>query len=220
MGQDTIKVFLVDDHHIVRSALKGELDKRTNISVIGEASNGREAIEMLQNIIPDVILMDISMPEMNGLKATGIIKKKMPDVKILCLSMHDNKNYVSEIIRLGASGYVLKDSSPEELIEAIETVNDGKTYYSRRIKTEVLQQNTSRIIKSRKSYIQPELTKREGSILKKLVNGNSNKDIAVTLSISVRTVETHRDHIYKKLNVKSLAGLTKYAIAAGIIEIS
>lgn len=217
IGSHKIKVFLVDDHHIVRSGIRSELSKNSNISVLGEASSGKDALEKLEKIIPDVILMDISMPEMNGLKATELIKKRMPNVKIIALTMHDNKNYVAELIRLGASGYIMKDSSPEELVKAIESVNDNELYFSPKINVDLIK-STPRVSRASKAHLPGSLTTREESILKFLVNGLSNKEIAKELAISVRTVETHREHIHRKLNMKSLAELTKYAISAGLID--
>jgi two-component system, NarL family, nitrate/nitrite response regulator NarL len=216
---DKIKVFLVDDHHIVRSGIRSELSKNENISILGEASSGKDALEKLEKMIPDVILMDISMPEMNGLKATELIKKKMPNVKIIALTMHDNKNYVAELIRLGASGYIMKDSSPEELIKAIESVYNDILYFSPKINVDLIK-STPRTPRASKAHLPGSLTPREESILRFLVNGLSNKEIAKELAISVRTVETHREHINRKLNMKSLAELTKYAIAEGIIDMA
>lgn len=217
--KDKIKVFLVDDHPIVRSGIRSELLKVANIDIVGEASNGKEAIEKAGEINPHVILMDISMPDMNGLEATTILRKKLPKIKIIALSMHDNKNYVMEMIRLGASGYVMKDSSPEELIEAIESVYSDNVYYSRNISESFLKDFTQRIKKSKKAFYHELLTPREREILIQLANGLSNKKIAEKLFVSVRTVEAHREKIMQKLNLKNLAALTKYAIEEGLVNL-
>lgn len=220
MYGERIKVFLVDDHHIVRSGLRSELSKNANILILEEASNGKEALLKLESIVPDVILMDISMPEMNGIKATELIKERMPNVKIIALTMHDNNNYAAELIRLGASGYILKDSNPEEIVNAIITVSHNGLYFSPQINMDMIHHHVENNRVSKRSVLTGSLTAREVDILKYLVNGFSNKEIAKELSISVRTVETHREHINRKLNMKSLAELTKYAIAEGIINIA
>jgi DNA-binding NarL/FixJ family response regulator len=207
-----IKIFLVDDHPIVRSGLKTELKKYENMELIGEAASGKEAVEKINSISPDIILMDISMPDMNGLVATEQILKKNRNAKIIILSMHDNQNYVLEVIRLGAMGYVMKDADPQELIKAIETVNDNKPYYSSKISETILKQHAAIIRKSKKSFTQERLTDREVEVLKLIAEGCTNKEIAKKLEISSRTVEAHRENIMGKLGIKSIAGLTKYAL--------
>ena len=154
-GVDTISVFLVDDHPIVRSGLKTELLKYSQIEFAGEAAGGKEAIAKICEIKPDIILMDISMPDMTGLEATEIIRKKIPGAKIIALTMHDTDKYVHEIVRLGAQAYILKDANPDELIKAIESVNEGIPYYSSRISAAVLKQNTDFLHKSPKQQRKP-----------------------------------------------------------------
>ncbi len=213
-----IKVFLVDDHPIVRSGLKTELLKNPLIEYAGEASGGKEALEIIPRIKPDVILIDISMPEMSGLELTEQLRKKMPYSKIIALTMHNNVNYVQEMIRLGASGYILKDANPDELISAIESVNKGETYYSSSISNIVIKHHAELLKKSQKRFVtQDNLTGRETEIFNYLVSGLSNKEIADKLFLSIRTVETHRIHIMQKLSVKNFAGLVKYAISKGLM---
>lgn len=190
-----------------------------NIEFIGEASGGKEAVEKTDKVCPDVILMDISMPDINGLEATEIIIKKHPKAKIVALSMHDNENYVREIVRLGALGYVMKDAPPEELIKAIESVYQNKPYYSSRLNETVFKQHAELVRKSKRSFTQDKLTPREKEVFQLLIEGCSNKQIATKLFLSVRTVETHREHIMQKLQVKTIAGLVKYAIANGMLEV-
>lgn len=214
-----IKVFLVDDHPIVRSGLKTELKKYSQIELTGEASNGRDAIEKVCTLQPDVILMDISMPGMNGLEATSEILKRYENAKIIALSMHDNQNYVLEIIRLGAMGYVMKDADPQELITAIETVYKGMPYYSSKIRNTILIEHAANTRKSKKSFTQEKLSDREKEVLKLIAEGCTNKEIAERLNISVRTAEAHRENIMSKLNIKTVAGLTRYAIANDIFPI-
>jgi DNA-binding NarL/FixJ family response regulator len=219
MNGKKIKVFLADDHPVVRSGLKTEFEKNKTIEIIGEASSGRETIEKVAELNPDVILMDISMPDMNGLEATEIIIKKNPEAKIIALSIHDNENYVREIIRLGAIGYVMKDAHPEELIKAIESVTRGQPYYSSRLVETVFKQHAEMMRKSKKSFKEDQLTMREKEILKLLAEGCTNKQIADKLFLSVRTIETHRENIMKKLNIKNAAGLIKYAIQIGLVKV-
>jgi two-component system nitrate/nitrite response regulator NarL len=219
-SRNVISVFLVDDHQIVRSGIKTELEKYSNIKIAGEAENGMEAIEKIEKNLPDVILMDIGMPGMNGLEATSIIIKKHPGAKIIALTMHDNQNYILEIIRLGALGYVMKDAHPEELVNAIESVYNSNQYYSSKISSTVLKQHAELIRKSKKTFMQEKLTARENEILTRIANGSSNKEIAKQLSLSVRTVETHREHIMQKLELKNLAGLIRYAISKKLVEIN
>lgn len=213
----TISVFLVDDHPIVRSGLKSEIMKYDNIEFAGEASSGKEAIAMIDKIRPDIILMDISMPDMTGLEATEQLKNKIPGIKIIALTMHNSVKYVNEIIRLGAQGYILKDSDPLELIRAIESVYNGAQYYSPQINTSSLKKRSALTVKSGKRLQEDaRLTRRESEVLLLLVSGCSNKEIANKLFLSVRTVETHRIHIMQKLDVKNFAGLIKYALAKGV----
>ncbi|RPI18168.1 MAG: DNA-binding response regulator [Ignavibacteriae bacterium] len=214
-----ISVLLADDHPIVRSGLKSELKKFPNINICGEASSGRETIDKASKLHPDVVLLDITMPDMNGLEATKILREHQPSSKIIALTMHENKNYILEMIRLGASGYVLKDSEPGELVKAIEAVNSGKSYFSSNISDKVMDIYSSEIRKNKKPFVKGQLTPRENEVLLYIVKGCSNKEIASLLNVSVRTVETHRDRIMSKLNIHSVAGLTRYAISEGLIEL-
>jgi len=208
-----ITVFLVDDHPIVRSGIKSELEKYTQLEFAGEAASGKEAIDKIDNIRPDVILMDISMPDMTGLEATEVLKKKIPDIKIIALTMHDSEKYVNEIMRLGAQGYILKDSDPIELIKAIETVNHGEQYFSPRINPAALKQSAQKRKFDKRAPEDEKLTLRESEVLHLLVAVCSNKEIANKLFLSIRTVETHRTHIMQKLDVKNFAGLIIYALS-------
>ena len=208
----TISVFLVDDHPIVCSGVESELQKYSRIHYAGEASNGKEAIEKVTETRPDVILIDISMPDMTGLELTEIILKKIPDAKIIALTMHDNEKYVNEIIGLGAMGYVLKDSSPQELVEAIESVHKNIPYYSPRIKNG---NKHNGVMHSPVKYIDEVLSRRECEILELLTQGCSNREIAAKLFISPRTVESHRIHIMQKLNARNFAELVRYAVSKG-----
>ena len=204
----TIKVLLVDDHMLVLDGLKARLELEDNIKVIGIANNGIEALEQSKKLDPDVVLMDVSMPVLNGIEAAKRFQTEQPDKKVLMLSMHQDKEYILSIIQTGASGYVLKDVPAAELVLAIETVIRGGSYFS---------SGASQALYQVQEDEKEELTKRELAVLKELASGAANKTIALNLSISVRTVETHRQNLKQKLGIHSAAGLTKYAIEHKLI---
>ncbi|MCV2401721.1 response regulator transcription factor [Marinomonas sp. C2222] len=209
--QAALRVLLVDDHMLVLDGLKARLELEDNIEIIGTASNGLEALEVSKTLSPDLVLMDVSMPILNGLEATKRFKIEQPDVKILMLSMHYEKEYILSLIQSGANGYVLKDVSSEELVQAINTVHQGGTYFSSGASDALFAQ----VNQEEKTE---ELTKREIAVLSEVAMGLSNKEIALKLDISVRTVETHRQNIKNKLNIHTAAGLVKYAIANQLIK--
>ena len=204
----TIKVLLVDDHMLVLDGLKARLELEDNIKVIGIANNGIEALEQSKKLDPDVVLMDVSMPVLNGIEAAKRFQIEQPEKKVLMLSMHQDKEYILSIIQTGASGYVLKDVPAAELVLAIETVIRGGSYFS---------SGASQALYQVQEDEKEELTKRELAVLKALASGAANKTIANNLSISVRTVETHRQNLKQKLGIHSAAGLTKYAIEHKLI---
>ena len=210
MQQKTIKVLLVDDHLLVLDGLQARLELEEYIEVIGTANNGLDALNKAKVLQPDVVLMDVTMPVLNGLEATKRFQTEQPGTKILVLSMHNEKEYILSLIQSGANGYVLKDVSSEELVLAIETVYQGGTYFSSGASEALFTQQ-------KLTSPQEELTNRERSVLKALASGLSNKEIANQLNISVRTVETHRLNIKAKLDISSAAGLTKYAIEHQIV---
>ncbi len=205
-----IRILLVDDHPLVREGLHSCLELYDNIQVIGEAKTGCEALEKASELKPDVVLMDINMPELNGLDATEIFAERFPDIKLLILSMHNNREYIASALRYGARGYVLKDVPSEEVVAAIEAVHLGGTYFS---------SGVSKILLAyQESDTEGPLTTREQTILLLLAEGKSNKHVAIELDISVRTVETHRKNIKRKLDISSTAGLTRYAIENGLLS--
>lgn len=206
-----IRVLLVDDHMLVLDGLQARLEMEDNIDIIATASNGQEALEKASETQPDLVLMDVSMPVLNGLEATKRFKVEQPSVKILMLSMHHDKEYILSLIQSGANGYVLKDVSSEELVQAINTVHQGGTYFSSGASDSLFSQAPS-------PKQCEELTKREIAVLKEVAIGLSNKEIAQTLSISVRTVETHRQNVKNKLNIHTSAGLIKYALEHQLID--
>lgn len=203
-----IRVLLVDDHMLVLDGLQARLEMEANINVIGTAANGLEALEKAQLLKPDLVLMDVSMPILNGLDATKRFRIEQSGIKILMLSMHNDKEYILSLIQSGANGYVLKDVSSEELVQAINIVYQGGTYFSSKASDALFGQlavNTSDV---------ETLSPRESAVLAEVASGWSNKEIAQRLSISVRTVETHK----RKLDIHSSAGLVKYAIEHNLIN--
>ncbi|MBK5395205.1 response regulator transcription factor [Pseudomonas sp. TH39(2020)] len=203
-----IRVALVDDHALVRDGIKALLAVMAPLEVVGEAESGAEAIEMVGRCQPDLLLVDISLRDMNGLELTRVLRSQYPSLKVLVLSMYDNNEYVSESVRAGASGYVLKNSPSREIIAAIEAIASGGTFYSAEIAQRLIaDKNTDN-----------ELTPRESQVLYKMAQGLNNKEMARELDISVRTVETHRLSIRRKLNIDKPAALVKYAIDHGIIS--
>jgi DNA-binding NarL/FixJ family response regulator len=203
-----IRVALVDDHSLVRDGIKALLAVMAPLEVVGEAENGADAIEMVGRCKPDLLLVDISLKDMNGLELTRVLRSQYPSLKVLMLSMYDNNEYVSESVRAGASGYVLKNSPSREIIAAIEAIASGGTFYSAEI--------AQRLIADKST--DNELTPRESQVLYKMAQGLNNKEMARELDISVRTVETHRLSIRRKLNIDKPAALVKYAIDHGIIS--
>jgi two-component system nitrate/nitrite response regulator NarL len=208
-----IKLLLVDDHPVVRRGISICLAQQEHITIVGEAAEGLEAIRKAKELSPDIILMDIDMPRMNGLAVTELLCHELPKVKVLILSMHSNADYVMRIIHSGAKGYLLKEAPVEDLVHAIEIVDSGKTFFSPKLASAAL----SQFIRSGEKPTPAKLTKREREVLIHIAEGLSNKEVASALGIGVRTVETHREHLMKKLNIYSSAGLTKFAISKGLI---
>ncbi len=212
-----IRIILADDHPIVRTGIRNALAEQKNIEVVGEASNGIQALKKAKDLSPDIVLMDISMPGMGGLEAAQRLRATLPKVKVLVFTMHDNKEYVLEIIRSGASGYVLKDTSTLELVRAIETVYRGGTFFSSKVSQFLLDQYVKKVA-SGDEKSETELTNREKEVLVLVAKGKSNKEIARELTMSTRTVETHRAHLFAKLQAESLAQLIR--AYAALVEAS
>ncbi|GAA5542678.1 MULTISPECIES: response regulator transcription factor [Brucella] len=198
-----IRVLLVDNHPLVLDGLRAVLETYDDIEIAGAASNARLALDMAQTAKPDVVLMDINMPLLNGIDAIELFKRQLPGTRILMLSMHDSREYISTSIMRGASGYVLKDVSTSEIVAAIHAVASGGTYFSSGV-SEALLDNAEKKAEG--------LSSRENDVLVLVAEGSSNREIASALGISEATVETHRKNIKKKLGIASTAGLTRYAI--------
>lgn len=211
-----IKVLVADDHPVVRKGLQSCLAKHGHLKVVGEAADGDEALRKTRELAPDVVLMDISMPGMNGLAVTEVLRKELPEVKVLVLSVHSNKSSIFRVIQAGAHGYVSKEAPPEELLRAIESVSGGEPHFSEDIARAAL---TEFVNSGGKKEPFAQLTTREREVLVQIAEGRSNKEIADHLKIGVRTIETHRERIMRRLNIHSVAGLTKYAIANNLISL-
>ena len=217
----SVKVILADDHQMFREGLRSLMERQTDIEIIAEAADGRSIIKLLQEVSPDVIIMDVSMPGLNGIEATRQIKATYTDVKVIALSMHSSRRYVIEMLKAGASGYLLKDCAVSELCEAIRIVAAGQVYLNPRIGTLVINDYLQRL--SETPVAEPAdssvLSAREREVLQLLTEGKRTKEIASILHVSVKTVERHRQNITGKLNINSIAELTKYAIQEGITSV-
>jgi DNA-binding NarL/FixJ family response regulator len=212
-----IRVMLADDHTILREGIKGLLEKAEDIEVVGEAGDGSEAVAKAQQLSPDVVLMDITMPGMNGLEATRQIKVLKPDIKVLILTMHESNQYISQFLRSGASGYVLKDTAASELAGAIRAVDAGNAFLYPSIARKLLDGYLQRPEDGGDSEGDDGLTEREREVLKMVAEGRTNKEIADTLSLSIRTVQAHRANLMGKLHMHDRTELVRYAIRKGLI---
>jgi DNA-binding NarL/FixJ family response regulator len=214
-------VLLVEDHMIVREGFRKLLESERDLELVGEAQSGRQAVKMAIALRPDVVVMDVAMPQLNGLEATRQIRKAVPDAKVLMLSAHSDDAYVEQAIEMGAAGYLLKQTSAHALSEAIREVHAGRTFFSpsvaRRLRSRIRGTVNGKGKRGRRTL---RLSPREREVLQQIAEGTPNKRIASELGISIKTVEKHRDHLMQKLDIHDTAGLTRYAIEAGIIESS
>jgi len=213
------KVLVVDNHGILRQGIQALIEKHSDMEVIGQANNGLTAVELARELQPDVVLMDITMPKLNGIEATRRIKNELPDVKVLALSVHAKREFVLDMVMAGASGYMLKECVFDDLVYAIKVIVTGQSYLSPQIATIVLEGITKDSVLGVVNNDSKALTSRENQILQLLTEGNSAKQIASQLGLSVKTVEATRRHIKEKTEVDNLADLTKYAIREGLITV-
>jgi len=212
-----IRVLLADDHPVVRLGLASCLARHEQVMVVGEAADGREAIKKAKELSPEVLLLDIDMPNLDGLAAMEILRNDMPGLKVIVLSMLHQPDYVARVLRSGASGYILKDSRPEELIRAIEAVHAGGTYFS----GEVARIALNSLVNSTNSKEPLSLlSNREREVLVAIAEGMTNKEIASRLGIGVRTVESHRERVMQRLGINSVAGLTRYAVEKNLVFVA
>jgi two-component system response regulator NreC len=214
----SIKIMVVDEHKIVREGLATLIAKQPNMEIVGEATDGREALDLVEKNPPDLILMDVTMPNLNGIEATRRIKSKNPEIEIIALSLHSERQFVLGMISAGASGYLIKQCTFDELVLAINTVMEGKKYLSREIANILIEEYIRKGSKDR-AIIDSKLTSRETEILQLLAEGKTTKEIANNLSISLKTVEAHIRHTKSKLKVNTVAMLTKIAIREGLTSL-
>jgi DNA-binding NarL/FixJ family response regulator len=214
----TLRILLVDDHALVRAGIGELVQKLLGVEVIGEASNGRQALEIVQAQMPDLVLLDIGMKELNGLDVAERITRDYPGVKTLILSMHANEEYVLRALRAGACGYMLKDSAITELKLAIDAVLAGKTYLSPSISRSVIDSYLNRTAAPARKNSLELLTPRQREILQLIAEGNSTKEIAANLNLSAKTVETHRAQLMERLDIYDVASLVRFALREGLIQ--
>ncbi len=211
----SIRILLADDHTLLREGLHALIDEQPDMTVIAKAEDGRTTVELAAKMRPDIIVMDISMPGMNGMEATRQILAKDPGIKVLALSMHTDKRFIAEMLGAGASGYLLKDCAFEELICAIHALADRRTYLSPKISDTVVKDYASRFSKSTLSVLAP----REREVLQLLAEGKSTREIASILQVGVKTVQTYREQIMEKLDIHTVAELTKFAVREGLTSL-
>ncbi len=213
-----VRILLADDHTVMRAGLRALLERQPNLEVVGEAGDGRQSVELASSHVPDVVVMDIAMPNLNGVEATRRMVSKQPTISVVILSMYSDESYVMRALEAGARAYLLKDSAVTDLIRAIEAVSQGKSFFSPKI-SRILAEEYVRALKQKGVADSYELlTPREREILQLLAEGKTNKEVATSLNISVYTAETHRGNILQKLNLHSTAELVLYAVRKGIIS--
>ena len=212
-----IKILIVDDHAIVRQGLHALIEAQEGLEVVAEAENGRDAVQKAHDLVPDVVLMDIAMPILNGIEATRQIKRLNPGVKVLALTMYNDESYIFQILKSGASGYLIKECSASELIAAIRSVNSGNPYFSPVISRKIMDTYLREDGEKNSAREPDKLTNREKEVLQLIAEGYTNNEIGGFMKISVKTVETHRAHIMNKLDLHDMAGLIKYAIKKGLV---
>lgn len=211
-----VRVLLVDDHPVLREGIKACLVASPGIDVVGEVADGAAVLEVAKALAPDVVLMDLNLPRLNGLEATALLRRELPRVRILVFTIHHEPQYVAQVIRSGAHGYLTKDAPPRELVAALRGVGSGGTYFSSEVAQLFLNAQLGGPGRNRGASLQT-LSARESEVLKLIAEGVGNKQIAVRLGVSPRTVETHRERIMRKLDLHSVAALTRFAIAEGLV---
>ena len=214
-----ISLILADDHAVVRSGLRMLLEAQPDIDIVAEAENGQQAIDQVRSMRPDVVLMDIQMPDVNGIEATQRIKQVAPDTAVLALTMHEDDQYFFEMLHAGAAGYVPKRAAPDELVTAIRTVARGEIFLYPSLATRLVQDYLKRADSGEQPLVYDDLTTREREVLVLIAEGLTNAEIADRLVISVKTVDRHRENIMRKLNMHNRIDLVKYAIRMGLIDL-
>ena len=215
---NSIRVLLADDHKLIRAGLRLVVDQQPDLSVVGEADDGRQAVELAKSLNPDVVVMDIGMPNLNGIEAARQIRQIRPDAAVVMLSMHSDEGYVLRALGAGARAYLLKDSATTDLVQAIRAVVEGKSFFSPAVSKVLLQDYMRKLRRSGAEDSYDLLSPREREVLQLVAEGKSNKEVASLLNLSVYTVETHRAKIMQKLNLKGVPELILYAVRKGIIS--
>jgi DNA-binding NarL/FixJ family response regulator len=215
-----INVLLADDHTVIREGLRVLLEASGEVKVVGEADTGRQAVQLAKKLMPDVVVLDVAMPSLNGLEATRQILREVPNTKVLILSSYSDDEYVHQLIEAGAIGYLVKQTAAQDLVKAIREANKGNAFFSPSISKRLLEQYRDAFVRGttiRRNV--SSLTSREMEVLQLIAEGYANKQIADELSISVKTVEKHRQQLMEKLNLHDVASLTRYAVSKGIVEV-
>jgi DNA-binding NarL/FixJ family response regulator len=213
-----ITVLLAEDHQLVRQGFRSLLEHEPDIEVVGEAANGRQAVQLTRKLRPAVVIMDIAMPLLNGLEATRQIRKDLPNTKVLFLSAHSDDAYVEQVAVLGATGFLLKQTSSETLATAIREIQKGNSFYSHSISKRAQKRSRKSTARGESTKNGNRLSSREVEVLQLIAEGKGNKQVAAELGVTFKTVDKHRQHLMSKLDLHDVAGLTRYAIAEGIIE--
>ena len=214
-----ITVLLADDHNLVRQGFRAVLETEPDIAIVGEAATGRQAVQLARKLRPDVVLMDIAMPLLNGLEATRQIIKELPGTKVLVLSSYNDDEYVHQLTEAGAAGYLLKEAVVADLVKAIREATKGRAFFSPAISKRLMDHYRETVVKGKPVRKRTDLlSPREAEVLQLIAEGNANKNIAAELNLSIKTVERHRQRLMNRLGIHDIAGLTRYAISKGIIE--
>jgi RNA polymerase sigma factor (sigma-70 family) len=216
MSQDSLRVVIADDHSVVRQGIRGVLEQVDGLEVVGEAGDGAEALAMVSELSPDVVVLDVNMPEKSGLEVTMQLREDAHPARVLILSMHDDPEYVLQAVRSGADGYVLKDVSPAELRDAVAAVHEGRDYFTARVTQQLSVALRKEIEEEQLRTRLSSLTNREREVLLLVAQGLTNREIGEQLEISPRTVETHRERVMGKLRLRTVAGLTRFVVEHGL----
>ncbi len=216
MKRAKLRILLADDHKLLRDGLRLLIDSQAEMRVVGEAANGREALEQARRLKPDIVVMDLSMPQLNGLQATACLKQELPGLKVIALTAHEDESYLSQLCKAGADGYVLKRSAGEDLIQALTTVGKGGVYFDADLAGKALARQRGPV--AGRQPTTAELSEREREVLMRIASGFSNKEIAAGLGLSVKTIETYKVRVGEKLGLRSRAEMVQYALQKGWLD--
>jgi DNA-binding NarL/FixJ family response regulator len=218
MREDPITILVADDHAVVREGIRTVLEESEDLEVVAEAADGVEAVSLAKEHGPDVVILDITMPGYTGLQVTELLREELPECRVLILSMHDHPEYVLSAVRAGARGYILKDAGPQEVREAVRAVNRGEEHFAPTVEVQLHAALRGEAARGEVLAQLQELTTREQEVLARVADGRTSREIAEEFGISPRTVETHRESLMRKLEIRTVAGLTRFAIESGLVE--